>query len=132
VAVVGTGDGAVLVDADGLVLAAAPEGAALPTVPGAAAPAGSSVADRQRQAVAVVARLPDGLAAEVAQAHRTRVGVVLELQDGIEVRWGDASGGEAKAESLAVLLAQADRATIATIDVTVPRAATLTRNNGDQ
>jgi cell division protein FtsQ len=132
VAVVGTGERAVVVDADGLVLADAPDGSTLPIVAGVGAAAGSSISERQRQAVAVVAGLPDELAAEVAEARRTRAGVVLELDDGIEVRWGDVDGSDAKAESLAVLLAQADRPTIATIDVTVPRAATLTRNNGGQ
>jgi cell division protein FtsQ len=132
VAVAGSGAAAVLVDGDGLALAAAPEGTELPTVAGAAAAAGTSLAPSQRQAVAVVAALPSELAAEVAEVRRTRDGVVLELDDGIEVRWGDTEGSDAKAESLAVLLDQADRATIATIDVTVPRAATLTRNNGGQ
>jgi cell division protein FtsQ len=131
VAIVGSGSRAVLVDADGWAVgpaAQAPE--QLPVVSGAPVALGSAVADEQREAVAVLDVLPASIAAEVAEIDVSSTGVVLTLDDDIEVLWGDASQADAKAEALEVLLEQADRPTIATIDLTVPRAATLTRKNG--
>ena len=63
------------------------------------------------------------------QAASTDAGTTLVLTDGIEVRWGDATQATAKSDALQVLLEQADRPTIEGIDVSVPRAATLTRND---
>jgi cell division protein FtsQ len=131
VAVVGSGRAAVLVDADGRAVAPASEAPSdLPELSGAPVPLGASIPEAQRAGLAVVGVLPPELAAEVALIDVSSAGAALTLVDGIEVSWGDETQASAKAEALEVLLDQADRATIATIDLTVPRAATLTRKNG--
>jgi cell division protein FtsQ len=127
VAVVGTGAQAVQVDRDGRALAPA-SGADLPVVAGDPVAPGEHGSPTQRWVVATVAGLPADLRREVAAAAATPSGIRLTLRDGIDVRWGDASQPTAKADAVQVLLEQADRSTIATIDVTVPRAATVTRS----
>jgi cell division septal protein FtsQ len=119
----------VLVDGDGRVVA---EGSleGLPSLDVRAPAPGEQVPAAARTAVAVVAGLPSDLRREVAVAASTDRGVELELHDEIVVEWGDRTQSAAKAEALRVILAEAGRATIATIDVTVPRATTLTRDDG--
>jgi cell division protein FtsQ len=127
VAVVGSGTAAVTVDRDGQALGPASD-ADLPVVSGDPVAAGEELAAAQRWVVATLADLPSELRSEVAAASATPTGIRLTLTDDIEVRWGDSSQPTAKADAVRVLLEQADRATIATIDVTVPRAATVTRS----
>jgi cell division protein FtsQ len=127
VAIVGSGAAAVVVDDAGRALGPAGD-LDLPVVGGDPVEAGDQLAAVPRWVVATIAELPDELRAEVAAASATPSGLRLTLVDDIEVRWGDASQGSAKADALGVLLEQADRATIATIDVSVPRAATVTRS----
>ena len=127
VAVVGEGSAAVEVDEAGRVLGLA-TGDALPVVAGDPAAVGEDLSATQRWVVATVADLPDELRAEVASASATPAGIRLTLTDEIEVRWGDSSQATAKADAVEVLLEQADRTTIETIDVSVPRAATVTRS----
>jgi cell division protein FtsQ len=127
VAVVGDGSGAVVVDRDGRALGPAGD-LELPVVGGDPVEVGEQLSATQRWATAIVADLPAELGAEVATASATPSGLRLVLVDGIEVRWGDGGQGTAKADAVGVLLEQADRATIATIDVSVPRAATVTRS----
>lgn len=127
VAVVGSGTAAVTVDRDGQALGPASD-ADLPVVSGDPVAAGEELAAAQRWVVATLADLPSELRSEVAAASATPTGIRLTLTDDIEVRWGDSSQPTAKADAVQVLLEQADRATIATIDVTVPRAATVTRS----
>jgi cell division protein FtsQ len=127
VGVVGTGSDAVQVDRDGRALS---EGArtGLPVVGGDPVAVGDQLSATQRWVVAALAELPEDLRAEVTGASATPGGIRLTLADGIEVRWGDSSQPSAKADAVEVLLQQADRTTIATIDVSVPRAATVTRS----
>lgn len=78
--------------------------------------------------VAVLEAMPDSLRGQVAHAFLdSDDGVAIDLHDGVTVHFGDPTGLRSKFEALSALLAQADRSTIATIDVTVPTAATLTR-----
>lgn len=126
VAIVGTGADAVQIDADGRVLGPAAD-LELPVVGGDPAAPGELLSDTQRWIVAALADLASPLRSEVVAAHATPSGIRLTLADDIEVRWGDNSQATAKADALEVLLEQADRSTIATIDVSVPRAATVTR-----
>lgn len=129
VAVVGTGTGAVLVDGDGRAIRVAEGSEAadeLPTIEAAAPALGERVGADGRAAAAVVAGLPAELRAEVAAASGAASGIELELRDGIVVSWGDDRQPSAKAEALGVLLAQDDRDGFARIDVTVPRASTVT------
>lgn len=130
VAVVGTGDGAVVVDGDGRAIATAESAGAgadvLPTIDGRAPAVGEELTGAPGVAAAVVAALPEELRAEVAEARGDATDLELELRDGILVAWGDDGQQSAKAEALSVLLAQDDRATFARIDVSVPRASTVT------
>lgn len=130
VATMGSGSSAVLVDDQGRVLGPAAGAKALPEVAGTPRQAGRRVRAAQRSALSVVAGLPVDLRRQVVRAWATPSGVVLRLDDDIVVRWGDTGQPSAKAEALRVLLDEADRPTIATIDVSVPRAATLTRQTG--
>ena len=123
--------GPVLVDADGRVVATGSLDG-LPEVEGDAPAPGGRMAAEDRVAIAVVAGLPADLRRQVVAATTSRRGVELELDDGIEVEWGDETQSAAKAEALRVILQEGDRPTIARIDVTVPRATTLTRNDGGQ
>lgn len=127
VAAVGSGDDAVAVDRDGRVLGSVGD-EDLPVIAGDAAAPGEDLSDTQRWVVATVAGLPAELRSEVAAASATPSGIRLTLTDDIEVRWGDSSQRTAKADALQVLLEQAGRTTIDTIDVSVPRAATVTRS----
>ena len=127
VAAVGEGSAAVAVDREGRVLGPAGD-RDLPVIAGDPADVGTSISATQRWVAGAVAGLPTDLRREVAQASATPTGIRLTLTDGIVVRWGDTAQPRAKADALQVLLDQADRATIATIDVTVPRAATVTRS----
>ena len=127
VAVVGTGASAVQVDRDGRALGPATDDD-LPVLSGDPVAVGSRLPETQRWVVATVADLPAALRTEVAAASATPSGIRLTLVDDIEVRWGDRSQPTAKADAVQVLLEQADRSTIATIDVSVPRAATVTRS----
>ncbi|WP_426572594.1 cell division protein FtsQ/DivIB [Aquihabitans sp. McL0605] len=126
VAIAGSGGSAVLVDAHGRSLG--PAGTtALPVIEGAPAAAGEVLGSRQRSVAAVLAAMPEALRSEVASAKPSGDGFELVLTDGIVVQWGDDSLPTAKADALVVLLEQAGRSTIDTIDVSVPRATTLTR-----
>lgn len=127
VAVVGSGAAAVQVDRTGHAIAPAGD-AELPLVAGDAVAVGERLTATQRWVVANLAAMPASLREEIATASATPTGIRLTLGDGIEVRWGDGSQPSAKADAVAVLLEQADRPTIAVIDVTVPRAATVTRS----
>lgn len=127
VAIAGSGRGAALVDAQGYVLGPDHPLAALPTIASAPGEPGTRLGPGARSLVAIVAALPDHLRGQVRSVRSTSGGAELTLADGIVVRWGDGSEPEAKAGAVAALLRQADRPTIATIDVTVPTAVALTR-----
>ena len=125
-AIIGEGADAALVDAHGRVLGPAAK-EHLPVIGGSPVNAGAEVPSQRRLVLAVLAGMPPKLRKEVAGAHATASGIALTLTDGIRVDWGSISQSTAKNDALTVLLKQADRPTIATIDVSVPRAATITR-----
>jgi cell division septal protein FtsQ len=128
VATVGTGSGAVAVDRTGRALGPVADDADLPVIGGGAVAAGEQVSASQQRVAATMADLPADLRSQVAEAKATSSGIRLTLDDGITVRWGDRSQPTAKADAVLVLLDQAGRDTIDTIDVSVPRAATVTRS----
>lgn len=131
VAVAGQGPAAVLVDRTGQVLGPADD-ADLPVVITAAVPEpGGRLAAQSRGAVAVVAALPPALAEQVSTVERHTNSLVVTLRDGIEVELGDQTRLKAKSEAALALLEQADRPTIATIDVSVPGTAALTRSEAE-
>lgn len=128
VAVAGRGSAAVLVDRDARILGPAGDVDDLPVasraVPGEP---GERLAADDRPVVALLARLPDDLLAQVDRGRVDGEGLGLVLRDGIEVHLGDGTRVRAKSAAVLVLLEQADRPTIATIDVSVPGPAALTR-----
>ncbi len=132
VVVVGTGRSAVLVDATGRALApaGADDAEGLPTLDVGSVEPGERLHGPSARLAAVVADLPAALRAEVAEVAERDGAVDLELHDGIEVRLGEGTRLRTKGEAVLALLDQAGRATIDTIDVTVPGAAALTRRDG--
>ncbi len=132
VAVVGRGSHLMLVDREGRVLGPAHGAATYPSVTTATVRPGDQLGPARRSLLSVVAGLPGPLRRQVERARTSRTGVTLVLDDGVIVRWGDPSRTEAKAEALGALLVQAGRPTIATIDVSVPTAAALTRKNAGE
>lgn len=129
VAVAGDGPGAVLVDRDGRLLGAATvSDQVLPTAgPDPVEGPGALLPEHQRRLVATLAALPEEIRREVVQGTVDRSGLGLELRDGILVRLGDRTRLSAKIDAIRAVLDQADRPTIATIDVAAPGAAAVTR-----
>lgn len=119
VAIVGTGASAVVVDRDGWILG--PVGdrdRGLPDAgPDPVEGPGAMVPAEQRPVLAVLAELPEPLRSEVVEGVGGSGRIGLVLRDGIEVRLGDATRLQAKADAVEVLLARAGRRSIATIEV---------------
>ncbi|QXC62268.1 FtsQ-type POTRA domain-containing protein [Aquihabitans sp. G128] len=134
VAVAGDGPGAVLVDRDGRILGSATGGSlGLPTAgPDPIEGPGSFLPAARRPLVALLADLPVPLRSQVDRGLLVEGGYGLLLDDGIRVDLGGATRLRAKSEAVLGLLQQADRRTLATIDVTVPGAAALTRKKGPE
>lgn len=129
VAVAGEGPGSLLVDRDGRILGPPTAGEAWPTTgPVPAQGPGGELSPPRRSVVRMLADLPPALRSEVARGVVTAGGLGVVLHDGIRVRLGDSSRLRAKSAAVEVLLAEADRSTIVTIDVAVPDAAALTRD----
>ncbi len=115
------------VDAQGRVLdvvAAPPDLLALagrrPAGPGATLPAAD------REVLATLARIPDALAVQVAQARADDRGLVLDVGEGWTVVVGDDDDLGAKAAAARAVQAAADPADGCTIDVRVPSSPVLT------
>ena len=129
VAVAGSDAGAVLVDRTGAVLGAAGDVDNLPVIPIAHPPAaGDRLAPRARALVSMLDRLPPALGKQVTKALVRSDGLGLVLNDGVRVHLGDGTRLAAKSDAVLVLLDQADRATIDSIDVSVHGSAALTRH----
>jgi cell division protein FtsQ len=122
--------GDLLVDRTGRVLGPAPAKVDLPLIAGPVAEPGAQLSSSSQRMTGVLADLPPQLRHPGAQAGSTAAGLTFTLTGGVKVRWGDDQATAEKARSLLLLLAKADRATIASIDVSVPSAAALTREDG--
>jgi len=133
VAVAGGGADAVLVDRTGAVLGAAAGNVDhLPIIPIARPPAaGERLAPRARALVAMLDRLPPELGRQVTKALVRSDGLGLVLNDGVRVHLGDGTRLKAKSDAVLVLLDQADRSTIDSIDVSVHGSAALTRHKAE-
>lgn len=130
VAVVGQGASLALVDRTGRVLGSGSAAAWLPVIYGAVPRPGARLDRRRCRLAAVFAALPVALRSQVGAGRVSGRSLTFTLTDGVTVRWGDAGQTPAKAASLMALLTQAGRSTIATVDVSVPAAAALTRKDG--
>lgn len=130
VALLGQGGAATVVDQTGRVLGPAPRSAVLPHLEVPVVPVGSRLDPRSRTVAAVIGDLPERVRREVLRGGVAKGNLTFTLIDGVTVRWGDPTATRDKARSLQLLLAKADRASIATIDVSVPSAAALTRKDG--
>jgi cell division protein FtsQ len=128
-AIVDAGASATVVDGEGRLLG--PATAADADLPSAGPSSGAEVGERlpaaRRRLVAVLAALPAELRAEVERGTIGADGLGLLLDDGVEVRLGDPTRLQAKADAALVLLAEADRATMAVVDVSVDGTAAVTR-----
>lgn len=135
VAVAGEGPSAVAVDFEGRILGAAgPDDGDLPLAgPAPVAGPGGFLDDERLVVAGVLAELTPALLGEVAAADVADDGtVVVHLDDGITVRLGDGTRLRARAAAVLAVLAQADRATIATVDVTVAGSPALTRHDREE
>ena len=118
-----------LVDLDGRLLGSAAGRDGLAAV--GAAPVGAEPGDvlpaEARARVRVVAALPSTIAGRVTSVTSGDDGIALVLDDGLVVVVGDATQLRSKFDVVVTRLAQADRDTIATLNVSVPDRAALTR-----
>lgn len=130
VAQAGRGAAAVQVDAEGRALGPADAERPLPSIGSVAPEVGERVSAAARVRAGAVAGLPGALRSQVDEVRTDDGSIVAELDDGIEVRLGEPTQLRTKGEAVLALLDQADRTTIASIDVAVPGAAALTRNDG--
>jgi cell division septal protein FtsQ len=106
-AVIGSGEDAVLVAADGQILrwGRRPEHLHLPTLPLDQPPKGGRVKGPVREQAEVLGAVPTALRRFVAGSHYGDSGVDVELTSGIELRFGDASQAERKWKAAAAVLA---------------------------
>lgn len=132
VAAVASGEGSLLVDAEGRVLgpaSSAPDIGGLVVLEGVEAPGpgaylGAGAADALALAEAVTGTVPGAVAAVRAD------GLTATLVQGGEVRFGDATQLDAKVRSLATMLDQVDLSCLAVLDLRLPSNAVLTREEG--
>jgi cell division protein FtsQ len=130
VAVAGEGPSTVVVDDEGRILGAAgPADAHLPRAgPAPIEGPGGLLAPPRRPVASLLAELPPSLHAEVAEGTVTGDGALaVVLHDGILVRLGDDSRLGAKADAVSVVLEEAGRSSIETLDVSVQGSAAVTR-----
>lgn len=129
-AAVVAGDGAaVLVDADGRVLAepTAADGPQVQVVVGGAPPPpGRSVDPALRPAIDLARRLRGNPVGAVSAVHLSPLR--LQLVEGGEVELGDDRELDAKVEAFRTLYARVDRSCLRRIDLTVPTHPVLTRD----
>lgn len=131
VATVGTGAGAMLVDAEGRVLSAvsdAPDGPFLELTGLRPAPPGGYVAADAADALALAAHLATAVPGVLATLDAGDLTGTL-LQGGA-VRFGDARQLDAKTRSLRTVLEQVDLSCLAVLDLRLPGSPVLTREEG--
>jgi cell division protein FtsQ len=131
VAAVAVAGGTALVAADGVVVTVTSEPTALVRVAGPHALAAGDRLDAL-PLLAVAARLPESLRAEVAgiAAGDGAGAVELHLHDGSIVRLGAADQLDDKLPAAVTVLSQVDRSCVQVIDVRVPSVPTVTRSRG--
>jgi cell division protein FtsQ len=121
--VIGTGEDAVGVSADGLVLAGRPvlEGVALPRLPPSEVPENGRLAGPMLQQARVLGGAPPPLRPYLESSYYGESGVNVELTSGIELRFGDASRIDEKWQAAAAILADPSITTLDYVDLHAPR-----------
>lgn len=132
IAVVGEGEVALLVDGEGRVLgnATTSQTNSLPQLQVAAVAEGETLGGSGLRALGVIAELPADIAKQIDSVSVRGGNLRFRLSDGVTVVWGDSEQATAKSGALSVLLAQKNRSEFAKIDVSVPRASTITFRSG--
>jgi len=122
VAMLGSGDTALAIAADGSFLRwlPPPEEGSLPELPLAEPPDGERVKGTAFQQVRVLAAAPPALRPYLARSYYGESGVDVELTSGIELRFGDASGAARKWRAAAAVLADPELTAVDYVDLHVP------------
>jgi cell division septal protein FtsQ len=122
VAVIGSGEDAVAVAADGTVLTwlPLPEDSDLPQLSLASPPKGPRVQGPVLEQVRVLAAAPTALRPYIESSYFGESGVDVELTAGIELRFGNATGAARKWRAAAAVLADPTITTLDYIDLHAP------------
>jgi hypothetical protein len=124
-ATLGSGEDAVVVDADGRLLRwlKSPEGIHLPALPGDEEPKGGRLKGPMLEQAKILGAVPPALRRFVAGSRYGEDGVVVELGSGIELRFGDASQAERKWRAAATVLANPEVTALDYVNVSSPQHA---------
>lgn len=121
--VIGTGDEAVGVSADGTILSwlPPPEEGSLPSLPLSAPPKGGRLAGPVLQQARVLGAAPVVLRPCIDSSYFGESGVDVRLRSGIELRFGDASSAAEKWASVATVLADPSIVALDYVDLHSPQ-----------
>ena len=121
--VIGTGEDAVGVTADGAILAGrpVPEGVSLPRLPLSEVPKGGRLSGPMLQQARVLGGAPPALRPYIESSFYGESGVDVELTSGIELRFGDASRIDEKWRAAAAVLADPTTTALDYVDLHAPR-----------
>ena len=131
VAILGEGEGAVAIAANGRAVTWFPADTdvALPQLPGAALPESGRLAGPMLAQARVLGATPAALRPYVERSYYGEGGVVVVLTTGIEVGFGDASQAARKWRAAAAVLADPTTVAVDYVDVQAPSRPT-TRGSG--
>lgn len=126
------GSGFALADAQGRVVAVAPDAAGLPQVEGIGpVEPGMDLVGNDLVATTVAAALPPGLASAIESVrHTSDLGVVATLVDGGDMVVGEAVDLDTKVVAMQTFLATVDLACLVAVDFRVAGSAVATREAG--
>jgi hypothetical protein len=119
---IGSGDGAILVAADGEVVnwSRRPQHLHLPTLPLDKPPKGGQLKGPAREQAEVLGAVPPALQRFLAASSYGEHGVAVELTSGIELRFGDASQLQRKWTAAATVLADRSITSLDYVNVQAP------------
>lgn len=122
-ALLGSGEDAVVVDANGRLLRwlPPPDGIHLPKLPGEGEPPGDRLKGPMLEQAKVLGAVPPALRRYVAGSRFGETGVEVELTSGIELRFGDSSQAERKWKAAAAVLADPEVTALDYVDLHSPR-----------
>lgn len=120
-AIVGSGQSAVVVAGDGVLLPSLPTAdMKLPSLPGSDPPAGPRLSGNRLQAARILGAAPPAFTPYLDGAVFTGDGVSIQLTDGIELRFGDSSNAARKWAAAAGVLADPDLTVLDYVDLSAP------------